>query len=147
MKYVLLFCGTADDAAAFVALSPEELRARYAEVGAWFAEHRSRIGATNQLQGPETATAVRFGPGPPTGAPSPPTSTATTSTTPPAPNCSATSAAATRPGPAGLRPEGGAPGRGPGLPPLGPGGPPPGGGGWVQPRDRPGPAPPVAPWS
>jgi hypothetical protein len=43
------------------------LRDRYAEVGAWFAEHRSRIGATNQLQGPETATTVRFGPdGPPT---------------------------------------------------------------------------------
>jgi hypothetical protein len=66
MKYVLLFCGTADDAAAFEAMSPDELRARYAQVGAWFAEHRSRIGATNQLQGPETATAVRFGPeGPP----------------------------------------------------------------------------------
>jgi hypothetical protein len=66
MKYVLLFCGTPEDAAAFEALSPDELRARYAEVAAWFAEHRSKMGATNQLQGPETATAVRFGPdGPP----------------------------------------------------------------------------------
>jgi hypothetical protein len=62
MKYVLLFCGTAEDAAAFEALSPDELRARYAEVGAWFAEHRSKIGASSQLQGPETATSVRFGP-------------------------------------------------------------------------------------
>jgi hypothetical protein len=61
MKYVLLFCGTDEDAAAFAALSPDELRARYAEVGAWFAEHRSQIGSTNQLQGPETATSVRFG--------------------------------------------------------------------------------------
>jgi hypothetical protein len=61
MKYVLLFCGTAEDAAAFAALSPDELRARYAEVGAWFAEHGSKIGPTNQLQGPETATSVRFG--------------------------------------------------------------------------------------
>jgi hypothetical protein len=61
MKYVLLFCGTAEDAAAFAALTPDELRARYAEVGAWFAEHASRIGSTNQLQGPETATSVRFG--------------------------------------------------------------------------------------
>ena len=62
MKYVLLFCGTAEDAAAFAALSPDELRARYAEVGAWFAEHGSKIGPSNQLQGPETASSVRFGP-------------------------------------------------------------------------------------
>src|SRR5215831_11463245 len=61
MKYVLLFCGTDEDAAAFAALSPDELRARYAEVGAWFAEHRSKIGSSQQLQGPETATSVRFG--------------------------------------------------------------------------------------
>jgi len=65
MKYVLLFCGDADDAAAFAALAPNELRARYAEVGAWFAEHRAKIGGSNQLQGPETATSVRFGPGGP----------------------------------------------------------------------------------
>ena len=62
MKYVLLFCGTAEDAAAFAALSPDELRARYSEVGAWFAEHGSKIGPSQQLQGPETATSVRFGP-------------------------------------------------------------------------------------
>jgi hypothetical protein len=66
MKYVLLFCGSAEDAAAFEAMSPDELRARYAQVGAWFAEHRTKIGGSNQLQGLETATAVRFGPeGPP----------------------------------------------------------------------------------
>src|SRR5690349_23613439 len=61
MKYVLLFCGTDEDAAAFAALTPDELRARYAEVGAWFAKHGSKIGPSNQLQGPETATLVRFG--------------------------------------------------------------------------------------
>ena len=61
MKYVLLFCGTDEDAAAFAALTPDELRARYAEVGAWFAEHASKIGPSNQLQAPETATSVRFG--------------------------------------------------------------------------------------
>ncbi len=66
MKYLLLFCGNAEDAAAFEAMTPDELRARYEEVGAWFAEHASRIGATAQLQGPQTATSVRFGPdGPP----------------------------------------------------------------------------------
>ena len=66
MKYVLLFCGSDEDAAAFQAMTPDELRARYAEVGAWFAEHAAKIGGTNQLQGPESATSVRFGPdGPP----------------------------------------------------------------------------------
>lgn len=61
MKYVLLFCGDEQDAAAFEAMTPDELAARYAEVGAWFAEHQSKIGATNQLQRPACATSVRFG--------------------------------------------------------------------------------------
>jgi hypothetical protein len=61
MKYVLLFCGTAEDRAAFEAMTPDELRARYAEVGAWFEKHESKIGASKQLQGPETATSVRLG--------------------------------------------------------------------------------------
>jgi hypothetical protein len=61
MKYLLLFCGSAEDAAAFEALTPDELRTRYAQVGAWFSEHNARIGATGQLQGPQTATSVRFG--------------------------------------------------------------------------------------
>ena len=66
MKYLLLFCGSAEDAAAFEALTPDELRTRYAQVGAWFAGHEARIGATGQLQSPQAATSVRFGPsGPP----------------------------------------------------------------------------------
>jgi hypothetical protein len=60
MKYVFLFCGTADDQAAFDALSPEELKQRYAQVGRWFAENHARLGPGNQLQGPESATTVRF---------------------------------------------------------------------------------------
>jgi hypothetical protein len=63
MKYVLLFCGTDEDAAAFAALSETQLADRYAEVGRWFAQNRARINGTNQLQGPETATSVRFGRG------------------------------------------------------------------------------------
>ena len=63
MKYVLLFCGTDEDARAFAALSGAELKERYALVGRWFAENRGRIGGTSQLQGPETATSVRFGAG------------------------------------------------------------------------------------
>jgi hypothetical protein len=61
MKYVLLFCGDEQDAAAFEALTPDELAARYAEVGAWFAENQSKIGGANQLQSPASATSVRFG--------------------------------------------------------------------------------------
>lgn len=61
MKYVLLFCGTDKDARAFAALSEAELKQRYAQVGRWFAENRGKIGGANQLQGPETATSVRFG--------------------------------------------------------------------------------------
>jgi hypothetical protein len=60
MKYVLLFCGTMADQAAFDKLTPDQLRNRYAEVGRWFAEHQAKLGHGNQLQGPETATTVRF---------------------------------------------------------------------------------------
>ena len=60
MKYVTLFCGTLADQTAFDALSPDELRRRYAAVGRWFAENRERLGAGNQLQGPDAATTVRF---------------------------------------------------------------------------------------
>jgi len=66
MKYVFLFCGTAADQSAFDSMSPKELRSRYAEVGRWFAENRARLGHGGQLQGPETATTVKFrGDGPP----------------------------------------------------------------------------------
>jgi hypothetical protein len=60
MKYVFLFCGTAADQAAFDALSPEQLKQGYAQVGRWFAENQARLGPGNQLQGPESATTVRF---------------------------------------------------------------------------------------
>jgi hypothetical protein len=63
VKYVLLFCGTDEDAAAFAALSEVGLKERYEQVGRWFAENRTRIGGTNQLDGPQTATSVRFGTG------------------------------------------------------------------------------------
>jgi hypothetical protein len=62
MKYILLFCGTAHDQAAFDALSPDELQQRYAQVGRWFMENRAKILSSNQLQGPATATTVRFDP-------------------------------------------------------------------------------------
>lgn len=63
MKYVFLFCGTPADQAAFEALSPDELRERYASVGRWFATNASKLGNGNQLRGPETATTVSFATG------------------------------------------------------------------------------------
>jgi hypothetical protein len=65
MKYVLLFCGTPEDAHAFQALSRDDLAVRYAQVGRWFAEHSSAIKASSQLQPRETATTVRLGAGDP----------------------------------------------------------------------------------
>ncbi len=59
MKYVLLFCGSDDDAAKFEALTPEELGRRYAEVGHWFQEYGDKIAHYNRLQAPNTATTVR----------------------------------------------------------------------------------------
>ena len=59
MKYVLLFCGTDADAAAFAALTPDQLRERYAQVGAWFQTHHDKIKYADQLAPPTTATTVR----------------------------------------------------------------------------------------
>jgi len=59
VKYVLLFCGTDADAAAFAALTPDELRERYSQVGRWFETHREQIKYSDQLQEPMTATTVR----------------------------------------------------------------------------------------
>ena len=58
MRYVLLFCGTPEDQAAFDALSQEDLAERYAQVGRWFAQHGGVITASNYLQPRETATTV-----------------------------------------------------------------------------------------
>ena len=59
MKYVLLFCGTDEDVAAFEALTPEQLRERYGEVGRWYQQYRDKIEHGSQLQPPTTATTVR----------------------------------------------------------------------------------------
>lgn len=59
MKYVLLFCGTDEDAARFAALSPDQLRKAYAKVGQWWQEHQSKILGGEQLQPANTATTVR----------------------------------------------------------------------------------------
>ena len=60
MKYVMLFCGTPEDQAAFDALSGEDLAERYARVGRWFAQHGPAIRASSQLHPREMATTVRL---------------------------------------------------------------------------------------
>jgi hypothetical protein len=59
VKYVLLFCGTEDEAQRFFAMTPDQLREQYAKVGKWFQEYGSKIIDTQQLQPPSTATTVR----------------------------------------------------------------------------------------
>jgi hypothetical protein len=59
MKYVLLFCGTADDVRRYEAMTDAERGAQLQRVGAWFADGRIR-GGQRLAPGP-TATTVRFG--------------------------------------------------------------------------------------
>jgi hypothetical protein len=61
MKYVFLFCGTPEDQREYDSLASDEFKQRYAEVGRWFQENHTKMGAGHQLQGPDTATTVRFG--------------------------------------------------------------------------------------
>ena len=60
MKYLLLFCGTKADQEAFDAMPRETLAQQYEAVGRWFAENGPKIRGAQQLQGPQTATCVRF---------------------------------------------------------------------------------------
>jgi hypothetical protein len=59
MKYVLLFCGTAEDAARYESLTADQLNAQLQQVGAWFGDPRIRGGM--RLAPGITATTVRFG--------------------------------------------------------------------------------------
>jgi hypothetical protein len=60
MKYVLLFRGTREQQQAWEDMTEEARNAQYAQVGSWFAENRAKLGPSNQLQPPQTATTVRF---------------------------------------------------------------------------------------
>lgn len=59
MKYMLMFCGTVEEDAAWRALPADEFAASYAGVGAWFEEHGSKMEGGYELQPPGTATTVR----------------------------------------------------------------------------------------
>jgi hypothetical protein len=60
MKYVLLFCGTREQQQAWENMTEEARAQQYERVGRWFAENRAKLGPSNQLQPPQTATTVRF---------------------------------------------------------------------------------------
>lgn len=60
MKYILLFCSTAEGQKAWEH-TPEEVRNQgYAEIGRWYTDNGSKITGGNELQPPRTATTVRF---------------------------------------------------------------------------------------
>jgi hypothetical protein len=59
MKYVLLFCHTAEEDAAWRSAPPDELAAGYAEVGKWFETNGRHFEGGLELQAPATATTVR----------------------------------------------------------------------------------------
>ena len=60
MKYVLLFCGNPQDAAAWEAMSDETRAQQYEKVGQWFGQHSDKIRGTSELQPAHTATSVHF---------------------------------------------------------------------------------------
>jgi hypothetical protein len=61
MKYVLLFCGTAEDQREYDSLKSEDFQQRMGQVMQWFGQHQDKLRGGHQLQGPDTATTVRFG--------------------------------------------------------------------------------------
>lgn len=62
MKYVLMFTGTMEEQEAWDQQTKEEMRASYAKVEQWFEQHTKAgtIVGAEELQGPNTATTVRF---------------------------------------------------------------------------------------
>ena len=60
MKYVFLFCSTADEQQAWENMPEDARNQAYAEVGRWFEENGDKITGGYELQPPTTATTVRF---------------------------------------------------------------------------------------
>ena len=60
MKYVLLFCGSQDLQRQWEQEGEDVKSEQYARVYRWFEENAAKLGDGNQLQGPHTATTVRF---------------------------------------------------------------------------------------
>jgi len=60
MKYVLLFGDTVEGRQVWENMPEEALAAAYAQIEQWFQENGSKMLGGNELQGPATATTVRF---------------------------------------------------------------------------------------
>lgn len=62
MKYLLLFCGTPQDLAAWQDLSEEARTQKREQAGQWLDQHRSQIRNHYALHLPYTVSSVHFGP-------------------------------------------------------------------------------------
>ena len=62
MKYLLLFCATGEELAAWQALSEEARTQSRAKTSQWMAQHSSQIRRSYGLQLPHTVTNVHSGP-------------------------------------------------------------------------------------
>src|SRR5690348_10565878 len=63
MKYLLLFCATQEDLAAWQAMSEEARVQTRAKSAQWMREHRAQIRSDNGLHLPHTVTSVHVGAG------------------------------------------------------------------------------------
>jgi Uncharacterized protein conserved in bacteria len=63
MKYLLLFCSTAQDLAAWQELSEEDLARKRTQASQWIHEHRTQIRKSYGLHLPHTVTSVHPGSG------------------------------------------------------------------------------------
>jgi hypothetical protein len=61
MKYVFLFCSTADEQRAWESMPEDQRNEAYGRIGQWFAENGDKIQGGYELQGPDTATTIRQG--------------------------------------------------------------------------------------
>jgi hypothetical protein len=62
MKYILMFAGTLEDQERWEKTPKAEIDAQYARVGKWFEDNHKKgiLVGGEELQGPNTATTVRF---------------------------------------------------------------------------------------
>ena len=65
MKYMLLFCSSAEGQADWEALPADVREEGYAKIGQWFGANADKLVSTHELQGPQTATTIRFDGGKP----------------------------------------------------------------------------------
>ena len=60
MKYMLMFCASVEGQQDWEAQAEEVRNAGYARLGQWFGSNADKLVENHELQGPQTATTVRF---------------------------------------------------------------------------------------